>query len=115
MKHTFAVLFLGFFITGCNITDEQHFIDKNLSSQPKVDHISSKEHANLLDDMQSIVQSGLFVIEVYNLEGMLIETLNNTSDFSNCFINRFDPCHMDIKSIKVEGKFAIDFNSSINL
>tara|TARA_R110001592_G_scaffold66895_3_gene205386 strand:+ start:363 stop:713 length:351 start_codon:yes stop_codon:yes gene_type:complete len=116
MKYTFTLLlFIGIFFTGCNSLDDQSNTDKTTSVESRVHRNLNKEGSELLEDMRSIIQSGLFTFEIYSIEGVLIEVLHNSSDISSCFINKFDPCHMSIKSVKVEGKFLIETSADLEL
>ncbi|KYG82693.1 hypothetical protein [Roseivirga echinicomitans] len=116
MKYTFtSLLLLGIFFTGCNSFDDQTNSVKTLNVENAVHRNLNKEASELLEDMESIVQSGLFKFEIYSIEGVLIEVLNNSSDLSSCFIKKFDPCRMSIKSVKVEGKFLIETAADLEL
>lgn len=116
MKYTFTLLlFIGIFFTGCHSLDDQNSSEKTLNVENMVHRNLNKEASELLEDMESIIQSGLFAFEIYNVEGVLIEVLHNSSDISSCFINKFDPCRMSIKSVKVEGKFLIETSADLEL
>lgn len=108
MKHTFLFLFIGIFFIGCNSLNDQNTTEENLSIEVRIHRNLNKDGSELLEDMQTIIKSGLFKFEIYSIEGTLIEVLNNSSDLSNCFINKFDPCHMNIKSVKIEDNFMIE-------
>tara|TARA_A100000171_G_scaffold37858_1_gene36980 strand:+ start:2592 stop:2939 length:348 start_codon:yes stop_codon:yes gene_type:complete len=115
MKYTFTLIFIIAFLSGCRSLDDHDNTQKNLSIESRIHRNLNKDGSELLEDMQSIIQSGLFIFEVYNIEGALIEVLNNSSDFSNCFIKKFDPCHMNIKPVKIEGKFIIETTADFDL
>ena len=116
MKYSFtSLLLLGFLFTGCNSHDDLSRSENILNEDSMIHRNMHKEASELLKDMSSIIQSGLFKFEIYNIEGVLIEVLNNTSDISSGFINKFDPCHMSIKPVKVEGKFIIETSTTSEL